>query len=44
MMTVEENVFCTTTISYQVTNGLLECNAVCFVPVFWRNVLPISTG
>jgi len=44
MMTSEKNVFSTTTISYQVTNGVLECNAVYFVPVFWRNVLPLSTG
>jgi len=44
MMTAEKNVFCTTTISYQVTNGLLECNAVYFVPLFWRNVLPFLQG
>jgi hypothetical protein len=35
-MTAEKNVCYTTTISYQVTNGLLECNALYFVPVFWR--------
>lgn len=43
-MTAEKNVFCTTTIPYQVTDGLLECNAVYFVPVFWGNVLPFFTG